>query len=151
MLIGHGSIPGLIGAAAGPSCVGGNKAGMEQFSRMIVDGQKEGLLFRGSPPLVNGRVVLPEFIEAGSFPAAAGLGLAWPLGNEVGEVGADKGGNRFTMAFKAKANIQFIGDELEIRWVLQRYEIFEELGGCRWPIWPMVAPGELGAELRAVS
>jgi hypothetical protein len=31
---------------------------------MVIDGQQEGLLFRGRPPLVDGRIVLPEFINA---------------------------------------------------------------------------------------
>jgi hypothetical protein len=31
---------------------------------MIIDGEQEGLLFIGRPPLVDGRIVLPEFADA---------------------------------------------------------------------------------------
>ena len=133
-----------------PSGVGGDKTGGEQFSGMVIDGQQEGLLLRGFPPLVNGGVVLPKFIEVGSFPAAAGGGVAGRLGDEIGEVGADKGGNGFTMAFKTKADVQFIGDELEIGRVLQRNKVLEELADLGWPIWPRVSAGEFGAELGTV-
>jgi len=94
--------------------------------------------------------VLPEFIEAGAFPAAAGLGLARRLGDEVGEVGADEGGDGFAMADKTKTNLQFIGDELEIGGVLQRHKVLEKLADLWGPGWPVVPAGELGAELGAV-
>jgi hypothetical protein len=47
-----------------PSGVGGNKDRAQQFSRMIVNGQEQGLLFIGGPPLVDGGIVLPQFIDA---------------------------------------------------------------------------------------
>jgi len=47
-----------------PSGVGGDKDCPQEFARMVIDGQQEGLLFLGGPPLVEGRVVLPEFINA---------------------------------------------------------------------------------------
>ena len=31
---------------------------------MVIHGQQEGLLFQGWPPLVDGGIVLPEFINA---------------------------------------------------------------------------------------
>lgn len=31
---------------------------------MVIDGQQEGLLFMGRPALVDGGIVLPEFINA---------------------------------------------------------------------------------------
>jgi len=133
-----------------PSCIGGHKAGVEQFAGMIVHRQQEGLLLWSLPPLVNGRVVLPQFIQARSLPAAARLGLAQRLGDEVGKAGADKGGDRFPMAFETIANIQFIGDELEIRRVLQRDKVLEELADLRWPIRPMISAGEFGAELGTI-
>ena len=47
-----------------PSGVGGDKDRAQKFSRMIVNGQEQGLLFFGWPPLVDGGIVLPEFINA---------------------------------------------------------------------------------------
>jgi len=47
-----------------PGGVGGDKAGAQEFAGMIIDGEQQGLLFRGGPPLVDGGVVLPEFINA---------------------------------------------------------------------------------------
>ena len=31
---------------------------------MVIHGQQEGLLFMGRPPLVDGGIVLPQFINA---------------------------------------------------------------------------------------
>ena len=47
-----------------PGGVGGDKDCAEEFSRMIIDGQEQGLLGRGGPPLVDGGIVLPQFINA---------------------------------------------------------------------------------------
>ena len=47
-----------------PGGVGGNKDRAQKFSRMIIDGQEQSLLFIGWPPLVDGGIVLPEFIDA---------------------------------------------------------------------------------------
>ena len=47
-----------------PSSVGGDKDGTQKFSRMIIDRQEQGLFFLGGPPLVNGGIVLPQFIDA---------------------------------------------------------------------------------------
>ena len=47
-----------------PSGVGGDKDGTQEFTGMVIDGQQEGLLFRGRPPLVDRGIVLPEFINA---------------------------------------------------------------------------------------
>jgi len=47
-----------------PSCVGGDKASAQEFAGMIIDGQQQRLLFIGGPPLVDGGIVLPQFINA---------------------------------------------------------------------------------------
>lgn len=47
-----------------PSGVGGDKDRAEKFAGMIIDGQQECLLFSGWPPLVDGGIVLPKFIDA---------------------------------------------------------------------------------------
>ena len=47
-----------------PGGVGGDKDRAEQFAGVIIDGQQQGLLFLGGPPLVDGGIVLPEFINA---------------------------------------------------------------------------------------
>ncbi len=133
-----------------PSGVGRDKDGTQKFSRMIIDGQQEGLLGGGGPPLVDGRIVLPEFAQAGAFPSAAGLGARFGLAEEVGEMRSDKGGDGLPMAFETEAGDQFIGHQLKVGRFLQRDKIFEELGGLRWPIWPVATARELGAELGAV-
>lgn len=46
-----------------PGGVGGDKDRAQEFSRMIVNGQEQGLLGLGWPPLVDGRIVLPQFID----------------------------------------------------------------------------------------
>jgi len=117
---------------------------------MIIHGQEQGLLVGSRPPLVEGRVVLPEFAQAGAFPAAAAFGARFGPADEVGKMGADKGGDRLTMALKTEAGGQFIGHQLKVGRFLQRDKILEKLAGLRWPIWPVPATRELGAEPRAV-
>ena len=46
-----------------PSGVSGDKDRAEEFAGMIIDGQQQGLLFTGGPPLVDGGIVLPQFID----------------------------------------------------------------------------------------
>lgn len=99
---------------------------------------------------MDGRVVLPEFAEAGAFPAAAGFGLRLGLADEVGEMGADKGGDGLTVAYETEAAGQFIGHQLKVGRLLQRNKILEKLSGFRRPVWPVVTPGELGHERRTV-
>jgi hypothetical protein len=41
---------------------------------MAINGQQQGLFFMGRPPLVDGGIVLPEFVQAGAFPTAADFG-----------------------------------------------------------------------------
>lgn len=117
---------------------------------MIIDGQEEGLLVLGWPPLVDGGIVLPEFAQACAFPASAGFETGFWLADKVGEMRSDKSGDRLTMALETEADVQFIGHQLKVGRFLQGDKIFEELAGLRWPIWPVVAPGELGAELCAI-
>jgi hypothetical protein len=64
---------------------------------------------------------------------------------------SDKGGDGLPMAFETEAGGQFIGHQLKVGRFLQRDEIFEELAGLRWPIWPVATPGELGAVLQPAS
>jgi hypothetical protein len=47
-----------------PSGVGGNKDGAQKFAGMIIDGEQQGLFFVSRPPLMDGGIVLPEFIDA---------------------------------------------------------------------------------------
>ena len=47
-----------------PSGVGGDKDCAQEFSRMIIHRQEQGLLGFGWPPLVAGGIMLPEFINA---------------------------------------------------------------------------------------
>lgn len=133
-----------------PGGVGGDKDRAQEFSRMIIHGQQQGLFVGGRPPLVDGGVVLPEFAQTGTFPAATGLGAWGWLADEVGEMGADKGGDRLSMPLETEAAGQFIGHQLKVGRFLQRDKIFEELAGFRWPSGPVAATGESRAERRAV-
>ena len=47
-----------------PSGVGGDKDCAQKFARMVIHGQEQGLFFIGRPPLVDGGIMLPEFINA---------------------------------------------------------------------------------------
>ena len=132
-----------------PSGVGGDKDRAQEFARMIIDGQEQGLLFIGGPPLVDGGIMLPEFIDASAFPTPAGLGAGFRLADEVGQVCPGKGGHRLPVALEAEAGFQFVGDELEVGRFLQGQELLEKGDGLGRPVRPMIATRELGGEPRA--
>ena len=117
---------------------------------MIIYSQKQRLFVRGWPPLMDGGIVLPKFAQTRAFPSAAGLGARFWLADEVWKMGSNKGGDRLTMAIETKSDGQFVGHQLKVGRLLQWDEILEELAGLRWPIWPVVATGKSGAELRAL-
>jgi hypothetical protein len=54
------------------------------------------------------------------------------------------------MALKTEAGGQFVSHQLKVGRLLQGDKLFEELAGFRRPIWPVITPGELGAERRAI-
>jgi hypothetical protein len=113
---------------------------------MIIDGQQQGLLFRGWPPLVDGGIVLPQFIDAGAFPAAPGFGTRFGLADEIGKMGSGEGGHRLAMALEAEAGFQFVSHQLEVGRLVEREELLEEGDGFRRPVGPRIAAGELGGE-----
>ena len=47
-----------------PSGVGGDEDRAQEFARMVVNGEQQGLLFMGGSPLVEGGIALPKFIHA---------------------------------------------------------------------------------------
>lgn len=47
-----------------PGRVGGNKDRPQELAGMVINGQQEGLLLVGRPPLVDGGIMLPEFADA---------------------------------------------------------------------------------------
>jgi hypothetical protein len=47
-----------------PRGVGGDKDCPQEFAGMIIHGQQQGLFFIGGPPLVDGGIMLPQFIDA---------------------------------------------------------------------------------------
>lgn len=47
-----------------PGGVGGDKDRAQEFAGMVIHGQQQGLLFIGGPPLVDGGIMLPQFIDA---------------------------------------------------------------------------------------
>jgi len=113
---------------------------------MIIDREQEGLLVLCRPPLVDGGIVLPKLAQPGAFPAAAGFRTPFREEDKVGEMSSDKRGDGFAVALEAEADRQFIGGQLKVGRLLERYKIFEESAGFWRPIWPVVSPGDLGAE-----
>ena len=133
-----------------PGGIGGDKDRAQEFSRVIIDGQQEGLFGGSWPPLVDGGIVLPEFAQASSLPTAAGFGTGFRLADELWEMGPDKRGHGLPMALEAKAASQFVGHQLKIGRFLQGDKGFEELDRFGGPIGPVAAAGELRAELGPV-
>jgi hypothetical protein len=129
-----------------PSGVGGDKDRAQEFARMIIDGEEQGLFLLGGPPLVDGGIMLPEFIDARAFPTSAGFGAGFRLADEVWQVCPGKGGHRLSVALEAEACFQFVGDELEVGRFLQGQELLEKGDGLGRPVRPMIATRELGCK-----
>lgn len=129
-----------------PGRVGGDEDPAHEFAGMIVDGQQQGLLLLGGPPLVDGGIVLPQLVDAGALPAPTGFDARFGLANEVREMGSGKGRHRFAMTLEAEPAFQFIGHQLEVGWFLEGEELPEEGDGLCRPVGPMVAAGGLGGE-----
>ena len=85
-----------------PSGVGGNKDGGQEFARVVIHRQQEGLLISGGPPLVDGGVMLPQFAHASPFPAAARLGGGRGGTDQDREVMAGVSGDGFTVALEGE-------------------------------------------------
>jgi hypothetical protein len=133
-----------------PGGVGRNKDGGQEFARVVINGQQEGLLGVGGPPLVDGGVVLPQLAHAGSFPAAAGLGCGRGRTDQEREVTASVGGDGFAVALESEADGQFVGDKLVVGRSLERQEGLQELPDLRGPGGVMVAAGEVKSEVGRV-
>ena len=64
-------------------------------------------------------------------------------------MGSGDGGHRLPMAFETEAGFQFVGQQLEVGWLLEREELLAEGPDFRRPGWPMVAAREFGGEVGA--
>ena len=98
---------------------------------------------------MDGGIVLPQLINAGSFPAPPGFGTRLRLADEVWKMGSGKGGDGLAMAFETEAGCEFVSHQLEVGRLLEGNELLQEGDGFRRPVRPMVAARELGGELGA--
>src|SRR2546427_12283535 len=99
-----------------PGGVGGYESGTHELAGVVVHGEQEGLLVVRRPPLMDGGVVLPEFAQAGAFPATARLRLALGPGDQRREVGTGIGGNRSAGGGGGEQNGQVRRDEVGDWW-----------------------------------
>ena len=129
-----------------PRGIGGYKGAGQEFAGMIIDGQQEGLLVVGRPPLMDRGIVLPEFADAGALPATAGLGEGRGRADQEREVAPDVGGDRLPVPVEGEAGGQFVGDELVVGRSLQREEALQEQPHGVWPSGAMTAAGEVEGE-----
>jgi hypothetical protein len=86
-----------------PGGVGRNEDCGQEFARVIIDCQQEGLLVVGGPPLMDGGVVLPQFAQASTFPAAAGFGRGRGRTDQEREVMTGVGGDGLPVAQESEA------------------------------------------------
>lgn len=133
-----------------PGGVRGDEGGPEQRAGMVVDGEQEGLLVCGRPPLVDRGVMLPEFADPGALPAAARLGPGRGGGEQQRELSAGIGRDGFAVAQEGEAGGQFVGDKLEVGRALERQEGEEELADLAGPSRAVVAAGSAGGEVRGL-
>lgn len=133
-----------------PGGIGGHEGAGEEFAGMIIHGEQQGLFVVGRPPLVNGGVVLPEFVDPRALPAPPGLGAGGGRADQEREVAARVGGHRFAVAVEGKAGGQFVRDELIIGRALQWEEGLQELLDRVRPSGAVIAAGEAEREGGAV-
>src|ERR1051325_4722506 len=97
-----------------PSGVGGYESGTHELAGVVVHSEQEGLLVLSGPPLMDGGIVLPEFAQAGAFPATARLRWALGEGDRRREGGAGIGGNGSAVAVEGETSGQFIRHKLVV-------------------------------------
>jgi len=129
-----------------PGGIGGHEGAGEELAGMIIDGEQEGLLVVGRPPLMDRGIVLPELANAGALPATAGLGAGRGRTEQLREVALDVGGHRLTVPVEGEPGGQFVSDELVVGRSLQREEVLQELPHRLWPSGAMAAAGEVEGE-----
>ena len=116
-----------------PGGVGGDETPGHVEARMVIDGEQEGLLARGGPPLVDRTVVLPEFADFGAAEASINAILWWWFWNEVSEMGFHVGLDSGTGAGESAETLKFIADKLVVGRVLHGQEASEEGVDFVWP------------------
>ncbi len=72
-----------------PSGVALDEASGDAEAGAVVNGEQQGLLLGGRPPLVDRAIVLPEFANMGAAETSIGAGFALGLWDEVAEVSFD--------------------------------------------------------------
>ena len=116
-----------------PGGVGGDETPGHVEAGMVIDGEQEGLLARGGPPLVDRTVVLPEFADFGAAKASIDAILWWWFWNEVSEMGFHVGLDSGTGAGESAETLKFIADKLVVGRVLHGQEASEEGVNFVWP------------------
>lgn len=129
-----------------PGGIGRDKSGPEVFAGMVVDGEEQGLLVLCRPPGMDGRVVLPEFANPGALPAPFGFGDRKWLQDEIGELGTGIGSDGLAIPVEGEAGDELVGDQLEIRWALERQEALQEASNFRGPTLVVIAAGDVQGE-----
>ena len=86
-----------------PSGVARDKDGGHEFARMIIHRQQKGLLIGRWPPLMDRRVVLPQFAQASPLPAATRLGWGQGRADQERQITTGEGGNGFAVALESEA------------------------------------------------
>lgn len=128
----------------GPSGVAGGEGAAEDFTGVIINGEDEGGVWIGGPPEMRGGVVLPEFANGGTLPAAAGFGAAWQGGHLLGEMLADIGGDGRAGAVEIEPTGQFVGQEGKVEGLAVGQNAGQVVVGAWRPRGLVIAAGRLG-------
>ena len=129
-----------------PSGISGDKNTAQKFAGVVIHCQEKGLLIRSWPPLMDGRIVLPEFAYLCALPSSPRF---WGTGRRVDqqrEMSASIGGYGFAIALESEASSQFISHELIIGRSLERQERCQKLSHALRPVRAMVTPREMEVE-----
>ena len=116
-----------------PGGVGGDEGRAQEFAGMIIHREQQGLLLLGGPPLMDGRIMLPQFVKARAFPSSPGFGAGFGLADKNGKVGSNISGHGLAMALKTETDFQFVGHQLEVGRLLERNELLDKGDGFRRP------------------
>lgn len=106
-----------------PSGGGGDETGGDIDAGMVVHGEKENLLLRSGPPLVDGTVVLPEFADESPAKPAVSANARRRSRQKVGKMRFEKSLYAGTSPDKAEEAFALIGHELEIGRAGERDEL----------------------------
>ena len=133
-----------------PSCITAHEGTGDNSAGMVVQREDKHWIMVCGPPSMGRTVVLPEFADRPSLPAAAGFGAAFLGGNLQGEMLANISGHCGPGTLEVMTPVQFVGQQGKIERLAVGQELLEKIMNGLGPGFLVVATGGSQLETGAV-